>query len=53
MPKVPMPDECELQETRFARILEQPDVHPRMREYFQAVIHVCPSHIAYVDGADG
>lgn len=37
MPKVPSPDNCELQETRYARVLESKDLSQDSRDFFQAL----------------
>ncbi|KAJ2920347.1 hypothetical protein MD484_g97, partial [Candolleomyces efflorescens] len=37
MPKVPSPDDCELQETRYARVLEREDLPQDSRDFFQAL----------------
>lgn len=38
IPKVPSPEECDLQEVRYAKMLERPDLNPKVRDFFEAVI---------------
>lgn len=40
IPKVPSPEECDLQEVRYAKMLERPDLNPKVRDFFEAVIAV-------------
>ncbi|KAF9014982.1 thioesterase-like superfamily-domain-containing protein [Cyathus striatus] len=38
MPKVPSPGECELEEARYTRVIEDPNTHPKLREMYQAFL---------------
>ncbi|KAJ2928887.1 hypothetical protein H1R20_g8182, partial [Candolleomyces eurysporus] len=60
MPKVPKPDDCELQEVRYARVLENKDISQDSKDFFQALhyersrspvaIKVAAEHDLSVDG---
>ena len=48
-----MPDQCELQEARFARVLQNPSVPAQVKDFYQAVMTVCPICSSLSHYADG